>query len=1070
VLSAFSSSSTHGLAFVEGYNPLRNTVPLPFRRRLAGRHRAVLLIASLLAVSWQDVGAERLPTRTYSTADGLANNRIDRIVRDSEGFIWFCTPDGLSRFDGYAFRTISTAHGLPSAGITDLLETTTGDFWVATERGLVHLDRTSREAVRESRPVAINQPLPLIVAADDDPRSSGIRVLRQVADGTIWVGTRNGLFRLDTGSQPASLHPVEIGLRHNLAEHRFITDLLEDRHGTLWIATVRGLHRRWPDGSVEHYYAPEDIPFGDVSDVFEDHDGRVWIGTRNGGFFRLRTDGSHAPPIADQAFTGSDGLRDYKVTRLFESSDRRFWIATAQGLAELLPSVAGARRVLRMYTSREGLDSEYLGSIGEDLAGNVWIGTGGNGAIKLSREGFTTFGTHDGIREVNAIFEDRDGNTCFRGTVLTDGKKSVFEGGTLDLVSVREPGWVDSFGCFDGQKFSWFKPDALLKWGWARTGNTLQARNGEWWIGSLDAVLRFPATNRFPDLKAASLLASYTPRDGLHSDVNRLFEDSHGDVWISSGSYAGSGLARYERRTGRLHEIGRLPGLPSPAHDFARAFIEDPQGNVWISFAAGLARYSEGAVTFFTPREGLPPGRIENMHIDRVGRLWLASMGGGLVRVDDALSLTPTFVAFTTANGLASNELVVITEDRDGHLYVGRGHGIDRFDPATGRVRHFSHADGLVSGLLTHAYKDRRGVLWFGATSGLAKLVPQHATPARPPPILISGLRVGGTEYLISPFGNRHVSLADLLPRERQIEVEFVGLGFAPGEVLRYQYRLEGGDSQWSAPSPRRTVTFASLSPGRYVLSVQALNADGLSSPSPATLTFTIPRPVWQRWWFLTMAATALVVAIARFWRYRVARLLEMANMRTHIATDLHDDIGANLTRIALLSETAQRTQEETALASIAAIARESVSSMSDIVWAINPRRETLLDLTRRMRQHADELFTLRGITLRFQAPGSGETRRLGVDVRRDLLLIFKEAVNNAARHSGCTAVAISIVADHNTLKLTIKDDGVGFDPWTEVEGHGLASMRRRAERIRGVLRIRGAAGSGTLLTLEVPL
>jgi signal transduction histidine kinase len=192
--------------------------------------------------------------------------------------------------------------------------------------------------------------------------------------------------------------------------------------------------------------------------------------------------------------------------------------------------------------------------------------------------------------------------------------------------------------------------------------------------------------------------------------------------------------------------------------------------------------------------------------------------------------------------------------------------------------------------------------------------------------------------------------------------------------------------------------------------------------------------------------------------------------MRTHIATDLHDDIGANLTRIALLSETAQRTQEETALASIAAIARESVSSMSDIVWAINPRRETLLDLTRRMRQHADELFTLRGITLRFQAPGSGETRRLGVDVRRDLLLIFKEAVNNAARHSGCTAVAISIVADHNTLKLTIKDDGVGFDPWTEVEGHGLASMRRRAERIRGVLRIRGAAGSGTLLTLEVPL
>jgi signal transduction histidine kinase/ligand-binding sensor domain-containing protein len=1030
----------------------------------------VLLTAALLAASWQDVETERLPTRTYSTADGLANNRIDRIVRDSEGFIWFCTPDGLSRFDGYAFRTISTAHGLPSAGITDLLETTTGDYWVATERGLVHLDRTSREAMRESRPVAVNQPLPLIVAADDDPRSSGIRVLRQLADGTIWVGTRNGVFRLDTVSQPASLHPVEIGLRHTLAEHRFITDLLEDRHGTLWIATVRGLHRRWPDGSVEHYYAPEDIPFGDVSDLFEDHDGWLWIGTRNGGFYRLRTDSSHAPPRADQPFTLSDGLRDSKVTRLFESSDRRFWIATAGGLAELLPPVTGARRVLRMYTSRQGLDSEYFGSIAEDLGGNIWIGTGGNGAIKLSREGFTTFGIHDGLKAVNAIFEDKEGNTCFRGTVLTDGKKSVFEGGTLDLVSVREPGWADSYGCFDGEKFSWFKPQALREWGWVRTGTTIHARNGEWWVGSLNAVLRFPATTRFPDLKAASPLARYTPDHGLHSDIYRLFEDSRGDVWISSGSYAGSALVRYERRTDRLRDIARLPGLPSPGRDLARAFIEDPQGNVWISFAAGLARYSGGAVTYFTPREGLPPGRIENMHIDRAGRLWLASIGGGLVRVDDAQSSTPTFVAFTTAHGLASNEVLVIAEDRDGHLYVGRGHGIDRFDPATGRVRHFSHADGLISGLLTHAYTDRRGVLWFGASSGLAKLVPQRAIPARPPPILISGLRVGGTEYLISPFGNRHVFLADLLPRERQLEVEFVGLGFAPGEVLRYQYKLEGGDSQWSTPSPRRNVTFASLSPGRYVLSVQAVNADGIVSPSPATLAFTILRPVWQRWWFLTLGAMAVLATVALLLRYRIARLLEMANMRTHIATDLHDDIGANLTRIALLSEAAQRTQEGTALVSIAAIARESVSSMSDIVWAINPRRETLLDLTRRMRQHADELFTLRGIALRFDAPAGGETRRLGVDVRRDLLLIFKEAVNNAARHSGCTAVEISIVADRGSLKLTVRDNGIGFDPWAEVEGHGLASMRRRAERIRGVLRIQRAAGSGTLLTLEVPL
>jgi signal transduction histidine kinase len=192
--------------------------------------------------------------------------------------------------------------------------------------------------------------------------------------------------------------------------------------------------------------------------------------------------------------------------------------------------------------------------------------------------------------------------------------------------------------------------------------------------------------------------------------------------------------------------------------------------------------------------------------------------------------------------------------------------------------------------------------------------------------------------------------------------------------------------------------------------------------------------------------------------------------MRTHIATDLHDDIGANLTRIALLSEVARRTREEAPLEAIATIARESVSSMGDIVWAINPRRESLLDLTRRMRQHAAELFTMRGIDLRFEAPSGGDARRLGADVRRDLLLIFKEAINNAARHSQCTAVEITLRVERGKLLLTVADDGIGFEPSLNESGQGLTSMRRRAARIHGLLQITPGATSGTVVALTVPL
>jgi signal transduction histidine kinase len=211
-------------------------------------------------------------------------------------------------------------------------------------------------------------------------------------------------------------------------------------------------------------------------------------------------------------------------------------------------------------------------------------------------------------------------------------------------------------------------------------------------------------------------------------------------------------------------------------------------------------------------------------------------------------------------------------------------------------------------------------------------------------------------------------------------------------------------------------------------------------------------------------------------YRYRVTRLLEMANMRTRIATDLHDDIGANLTRIALLSEVAKQTHDadrdsdaDGPLASITRIARESVSSMSDIVWAINPKRESLLDLIRRMRQHADEIFTQRDIELRFNAPSAADSLRLGVDVRRDLLLIFKEAVNNAARHSKCSRVDIDLRVEGSRLVLVVADDGVGLDATVEREGQGITSMQRRAQRLKGTFEITSGTGSGTTIRLDIP-
>ena len=1025
------------------------------------RGRSVLWLSLILFASLPpDAGAERLPIKTYTTADGLAHNDIRRIVKDSRGFLWFCTADGLSRFDGYGFTNYGVAQGLPHPRVNDLVETRRGEYLVATEGGLVRFEP-------KANPMFV-----AVVPGDGDTPVRGITVLREARDGTIWAGTNEGLYRLEAVAGGRALRRVEIGLPQDNPEQRVITDVLEDRRGSLWITAPSGLYRRWPDGSSAHYTMRDGLPHDYLSDLLEDQTGGLWAGTRLLGLFRFSSDGTHAPPVVDFILDQRDGLATGWIFQLFQASDGRSWAATARGLVEFrLPADPDGRR-FRTYSERNGLSYFDITALNEDLAGNLWLGTNTAGAMKLTRGGFSTFGEQDGIETVNAVFEDRAGGLCFRGNVLGDEHTSVFEGARLPPPDSHHTALHPRLGCFDGRRFDWFKPRAVNNFGWVPEGVTLQARNGEWWAGTGEGLYRFRESDSFAQLKTAEPLDHFTTKDGLAAaQIFRLFQDSRDDIWISTTSSSTSGLARWESASQRIRDLSAAVGLPSLRNDVPRSFAEDGSGNVWIGFNSGLARYSQGRFTWFAETQGLPAGAIKDIHVDASGRIWLASARGGLIRVDAGNSERPVFVPYTTTQGLSSNNTEVIAEDRDGYLYIGGGHGLDRLDPASGRVKHFTTADGLTPGLFRAAFRDRKGVLWFGMTRGLARLAPVTEKTKTAPPVWVSGLRIRGVPELISALGERQLSLDDLAPQQNQLQIDFVGLSFASGEVLRYQYRLDGTDADWGALSEQRSVTFASLPAGRYAFLVRAVNSDGMVSPEPATVRFAIRSPFWQQAWFVTLVALAVALMAYVVYRYRLARLLEIANMRTRIATDLHDDIGANLTRIALLSEVASRgSDDEGPLASIARIARESVSSMSDIVWAINPKRDGLIDLTRRMRQHADEIFTQRGIELRFAAPAAHDSPKLGVDVRRDLLLIFKEAVNNAARHSHCSVIDIELKVDGSRLVLTVADNGEGFDRSIDSEGQGMTSMQRRAHRLKGTIDIASVKGVGTTVTVSIPI
>ena len=1015
--------------------------------------------------------AGRLPTKIYTTESGLAHNRVKRIVRDSRGFIWFCTADGLSRFDGHRFTNYGAGEGLPAPSINDLLETGDGVYWIATNSdGVVRFD-----PLAGLRPAASGAPpqrfTPYLVSGD--PVTNRVNVLYSDRAGTLWAGTDGGLFYMDGVGE---FRRVELGIPSHPDIQVQVWALAEDRGGSLWVGTKFGLVRRSPDGRMLRYAVRPSEGADNISALLIDGEGRLWVGHHT-GLITFDPEWAHPPehghtgqsamPAGARRYTTADGLDNDAVLALCQASDGRIWVRTfGSGLTEFDGDV------FRTYlvAQRSG---DNTGSLTEDGGGNLWLGTKASGALKVTRHGFTVYGEYDGLgQSVGSVFQGRAGGLYVTSSVWL---VSRLEGGRFTTVRPNLPRTVT-----DGS--------------WRDVSGVIEDRSGRWWVATREGLYRFPRVSRFEELARARPESVYTTRDGLaNDDVTKLFEDSRGDIWVASWVPAREALTRWERVTSRFRRYSEADGLRP--FTSALAFGEDAAGGVWVGFReGGLARYRDGRFTLLGPGDGLPAGAVHSIYPDQAGRLWVAVMRGGLCRIDDPQVDRPHVIRYTTAEGLASDAVNYVTGDSAGRVYVGSSRGIDRLDPGTGRVKHYSTADGLTGAEFKAAFRDRGGALWFGTTAGLSRLNPEPESATTPPVILIGGLRVAGTPRPLSALGEPAVSGLELEAAQGNIQIDYFGVSPGAGETLRYQYKLEGTEGDWSAPTEQRSVNYASLAPGAYRFLVRAVGADGPSPAPPAAVTFKILPPVWLRWWFLALAAS--LVAAAGFVstrsrsrrlterrrsedalrKAREERLAELELVRKRIATDLHDDIGSSLTRISLLSEVVRRRAGVAAaplaepLSSIASLSRELVDSMSDIVWSINPDKDHLRDLSQRMRRFASDVFTARQIDFRFRAPAAEHDIKVGANVRRELFLVFKEAVNNAVRHSGCAAAEIEFRAGAEELFLKLSDDGRGFDTARSSAGHGLASMRERTEALGGRLDVLSRPGQGTTLTFTIPL
>jgi ligand-binding sensor domain-containing protein len=1034
---------------------LASRTPTP-TRRLPDAILALILIAFTPAVS----PAEKLPIRTYTATDGLGSSFVAHIMQDSAGYLWFSTRDGLSRYNGYEFITYSRSDGLPVSIISACVQTAQGDCFVLTNDGCIsRLTAISpaTDGKKQLKPVFTRVRIPY------GPGEVTFHRLFVGPTDILWGGSNNRVVQgVGTTNIIVPLGPAS-RRENNLVG---VTGLKEDRSGALWVGTTDGLFRL-RNGTVTHHYSfvpngPKDL----IHDLLFDDAGRLWIAHERLGVIVLvpddgvpaeakeqrllfrRNGGARArlPAMPGEAvlFGTEDGLTDSNATVLLRAGGC-MWIGTAKGLTQF------DGRKFTGYTMQNGLASNIIHSLTEDRDGRIWIGSPA-GAMCINPNGLTSYTIDDGEVSLNAsmIGETAD------GTVYAVGRDwwiSLIKDRTIRSSQPRLP------------------PGLTLMWG-SQIGYL--DRHQRWWALTSKGLFYYPTTARGLPSPHAPQAHVFTTRDGLPSTrIFRLYEDRHGTYWIGTrpGDPHGDGISRLDPDLKSIRFLHDIPGLPNG--NAPTAFAEDSSDNLWIGFyGGGLVRYRENTFKLFGANEGVPATPISDLLIDHYGKLWISTGQEGIYCISDPTQDPFSVSRLSKEDGLSTDYVRRLAEDRFGRIYASTVRGVDCIDPATKQISHITMRDGLVGDFINADYVDSRGDIWFGAAGGLSRLRPVPPVHSPPPSIFVTGVRVAGEEYPVHGLGEKCIEGIQLDPDQRELTIAFSSIAIHTTHEVRYQYTMNDEHGVWSIPSSDRSVHFARLAPGSYAFRVRAVNPDGIASTHSATVSFMILPPVWQRWWFRLGVMLLVAFILLLFYQWRIRRLREIERMRLSIASDLHDEVATNLSSIAMFSTLiSNKSADPTLLLErITTLSTESVNVIRDIIWSIDPKVETVASLLGRLRDTMIVACRARGMHLNVVIPPEIEamSTNLTPEQRKNTWLMLKEAVTNAIKHSEASELTVEAYLTGKNVRLVVSDNGKGCDPTQHNWGKGLGTMNMRAGLLNGKMTVKSGAEIGTIIEFHV--
>jgi signal transduction histidine kinase len=986
------------------------------------------------------------PRFTHLTVkDGLASPLVKRIYQDKTGFIWFCTTNGLQRFDGKDFRTFYShardTNSLPGDDITDIIEDKFGRYWIATTvKGLCIYDPRTETYQRFNES---NTPL-----FDED--GDHLRCIVFTTDGeTALITGYNGLYVFNVRTlscrrfrvNNSGLYNNHLGDLYHLKDQLFV---------------VAGEGFQLFDAQKMIFYDSSNAPvLGKMigfsrkaggQAFYKDRFGKYWFSLWEPGLYCYDPSNGSIREIKLSPPADRKNLFNPLVHTIIGDEQGNLVLATyGIGVYVINPEDGSVvRHYLNDPSDANSLISSYGGTVFTDRANNLWISTI-NGISRLERPTRFTFPV---LNEKNA--------TYIASALLQTSDERI---------------WV---GTYNGDGLFEFDKDFKPLKNYSRfEGNSDFIENGIWDLReSVSGQLLICRQNGFSSIDLR------TKRQDDYKDIPVLsvgaitsVQEDRGRWWLGAWQ---SQLISFDPAT-RSARTFTMPGVTYIlAKDSSHLLLAVyDKGYKFFSFSLRDSSLHREPYHFFNPAYPTLTHNLNDIYhilIDKDMRYIASRIGLCVIN-----NRTGESSLYTRSEGLLSSSVAGIVKGSPGYIWLSTAQGISLFDTATRSFQNFDQHDGLTNQeFQTRSILQlKNGLILAGNGATVACFHPDSLLVDSPiPSPVITSLRIGDRQ---SPLDDRGVYTIPY--RESNIAINFASLDPARAGSILYAYRLNGFDKEWQYASHHNSVNYTNLDGGHYSFDVKA-SVNGTDwVVAPTALSFYVGSPFYKQAWFIILLVTVVFAVLYAFYRIRIQRILEMQRLRNDISKDLHDDVGATMTSISILSDVASQKvkQQETKevhemMEQIGSSSRNLLQNLDEIIWSINPGNDPIEKVVLRMKELAAEMLEPNKIV--YELAFDTGVVQIGIPMkdRRHLFLVYKEALNNMIKYADCSHARLSMQVTAHKLVMKISDNGKGFDLLNYIPGNGLLNMRQRSQEMKARLEIITKPGEGTTIILNYPL